>query len=282
VASRTIKRRSILRLTAVALGLTVAGQAAASTYSVRSGDTLSGIADQLGTTVKDLANLNGLRSIDRIFAGQTLQTPGQEAIAVATSADATYVVQKGDNLSKLATRFGTTVAALAKANGLKTRSRIRIGQTLKVPFTAMAVSTRLPARLRMTPARLILMPLFDKWAAAYGVPADLLKAMTWMESGWQNGKVSSTGARGIGQLMPATVAFVSQQLIGTPLDPRRPEDNIRMSARYLRYLLDVHGGSVPSALAAYYQGIRSIRERGLYKDTKTYVSAIINLRPAFR
>ena len=115
----------------------------------------------------------------------------------------------------------------------------------------------------------------------YGVPHDLLKAMTWVESGWQTHKVSSTGAIGIGQLMPDTVDFMNV-VLRTKLDPRVPEHNIRMSARFLRYLLDQNRGRADSALAAYYQGLRSVRERGVFAETRQYVATVLAVRPAFR
>ena len=141
---------------------------------------------------------------------------------------------------------------------------------------------RYPQRLRQSPGRLALVPHFRHWAAANRIPADLLMAMTWLESGWQNGKVSSVGAIGIGQLMPGTVEFVREELIGVPtLDPRVPAENIRMSARYLRWLLARYGGDPRAALAGYYQGPGALDRHGPYPGTVTYVAAVLALRPRF-
>ena len=115
----------------------------------------------------------------------------------------------------------------------------------------------------------------------YGVPRDLLEALTWLESGWQNDVVSSTGAVGIGQLMPATVDLVNDVLLHTSLDPRHADDNIRMSARYLKFLLDRTPDS-STALAAYYQGLASVQRNGVWAPTATYVGAVQALRPHFR
>ena len=71
----------------------------------------------------------------------------------------------------------------------------------------------MPAKLLAHPERLALRPTFVKWAAHYGVPADLLQAMCWVESGWQSGVVSRSGAIGIGQLQPATVDQLTQVLV---------------------------------------------------------------------
>ena len=124
-------------------------------------------------------------------------------------------------------------------------------------------------------------PAFDTWAKAYNVPSDLLKALAWMESGWQNSVVSPVAALGIGQLTPDTVKFVSGDLLKTKLDPKIPEHNIRMSSRFLRYLLDQTGNDPKMALAAYYQGLGSLRRQGPLLVSVAYVNAILALRPQF-
>jgi len=193
----------------------------------------------------------------------------------AAAATGTYQVRWGDTLWGIAARLHVPVPALASANGIRDSNRLTAGQQLKVP-----PPSPLPAKLVADPQRLALRPLFDKWAKAYGVPSDLLQAMAWYESGWQNNKVSSTGARGIGQLMPDTVAL-TQRLIGKRLNPAVPSDNIEMSARFLALLLKETNGKADQALAGYYQGLRSVRAIGMYTDTKQYVAGILNLRRSF-
>jgi LysM repeat protein len=188
-----------------------------------------------------------------------------------------YRVQRGDTLGSIARRHGTTVEALAAANGIRNHNLIRAGATLKLPTTA-----DLPIRLQQSSDRLDLVPHFDRAAAEFGVPADLLKAVAWLESGWQNDRVSPIGARGIGQLMPATVEFVNDRLLaGAHLDPGVPADNIRLAARFLRYLLDRTDGDPARALAAYYQGLRSVREIGPKPHTVVYVADVLALRKKF-
>lgn len=210
-----------------------------------------------------------------------LGSEGLRDHAVATPA--TYTVRPGDTLSGIALQHGTSVAALAAANGLADPDRVRHGTTLTIPAagtaTAGGATADLPARLRESPARQAHIATFDRWAAANGVPADLLKAMTWLESGWQNDVVSSTGAVGIGQLMPDTVDFM-ELLIGADLDPDVVEDNIRMSARYLRWLLD-RFSTTSDALAGYYQGPTSVERQGLLAETETYVADVLALRRRF-
>jgi soluble lytic murein transglycosylase-like protein len=113
------------------------------------------------------------------------------------------------------------------------------------------------------------------------VPADLIEGLGWVESGWQRNVISKTGAKGIGQLMPATVE-VCWKLIGVPLDPMNASDNIRMTARFLRYLLDATGGAITTTLAAYYQGLRAVRHGPILAETLVYVATVTAVRPAFR
>jgi soluble lytic murein transglycosylase-like protein len=214
-----------------------------------------------------------------LLASAGVAATGRASVATTP---ATYVVQRGDSLSSIAAHYGTSVQELARANRIGNRDLIVIGRQLVVPNTAGSGHAPgvLPARLRAHPDRLALRPLFEKWAAHYGVPADLIEALAWIESGWQTGVVSRTGAIGVGQLQPATVDFM-QLLIGMRLDPRSANDNIRMSARFLRYLLDRTGNNVPVSLAAYYQGLRSVTTGSMLPDTKQYVAAVQAVRPSF-
>jgi soluble lytic murein transglycosylase-like protein len=255
--------RTLAALVALALG----GSAA---YTVRPGDTLSGIASRLGTSVGTLAQLNGISDPHRILAGKTLQVPGG---ATAPRGAKVHVVAYGENLSRIAARYGTTAGAVARASGLSDPDRIRAGMRLSIPATS---SFTIPADRRA------LEPHFRAWAQANAIPADLLMATCWLESGWQSGVVSSAGAVGVGQLMPGTTEFVRRHLIGVPsLDPAVPEHNIRMSARYLRFLIQRRGGDVRTALADYYQGPGSVDRNGVYAGTVRYVDAVLALRSRF-
>lgn len=215
------------------------------------------------------------------------------APAAAAAGGSQHVVRPGETLSHVAARYGTSISALASANGLADPDLVIAGTVLTIPTPSpVAVSgggggggggsgggSGLPSRLQASPTRLSYIPIFDHWAAANGIPADLLKAMTWLESGWQNHLVSSTGAVGVGQLMPDTVDHM-QALIGVDLDPTVVDDNIRMSARFLRWLL-ARSPSVEVALAGYYQGAASVSRIGLLDETRTYVANVLALRTRF-
>jgi soluble lytic murein transglycosylase-like protein len=80
--------------------------------------------------------------------------------------------------------------------------------------------------------------------------------------------------------MPGTSSWIAESLVGAPLDPARPADNIQMAAAYLRWLLDRYHGDLATTLAAYYQGHGSING-GWYDDTVAYVTDVLHLRAQF-
>jgi LysM repeat protein len=113
-------------------------------YTVQRGDTLASIARRFGTTVTAIAGANGIANVNRVVAGSTLTIPGVPgtaptgASAGAGGATTTYTVQRGDNLASIARKVGSTVQALALANGLANPNRIIIGSVLTVPAAAAA------------------------------------------------------------------------------------------------------------------------------------------------
>jgi soluble lytic murein transglycosylase-like protein len=115
----------------------------------------------------------------------------------------------------------------------------------------------------------------DRWSAHWGVDPKLSRAVAWMESGFQQDVVSHAGAIGVMQLLPGTWEWLDA-LIGTRT-PRTYDGNVQAGVRYLRWLLEEFDGNVRLALAGYYQGARAVRERGLYEDTKQYVTVILRL-----
>lgn len=94
-------------------------------YTVVSGDTLWSIANRFGTTVDAIKSLNGLTS-DLLLIGQVLKIPSGQGTNIS------YTVVSGDTLWSIARRYGTTVDAIKRLNGL-TGDEIRVGQTLLIP-----------------------------------------------------------------------------------------------------------------------------------------------------
>ncbi|RLK54815.1 LysM peptidoglycan-binding domain-containing protein [Actinokineospora cianjurensis] len=96
------------------------------TYTVRAGDTLSGIAQRHGTTWRELARINGISNPDRIFPGQVLTLTGP-------SAGRFHTVRTGDTLSGIAQQYGTTWRDLARINAIHDPDRIFPGQVIRLP-----------------------------------------------------------------------------------------------------------------------------------------------------
>lgn len=85
------------------------------THRVRRGETLSRIASRYGTTAQVLQQLNGLARPDHLRVGQSLEVPSGP---VSSEAQATHVVRRGETLAAIASRYGTTVRAIQRANRL--------------------------------------------------------------------------------------------------------------------------------------------------------------------
>jgi len=99
-------------------------------YTVQRGDSLWSIANQYGTTVNAIKNLNGLTS-NTLHIGQVLQIPTTASSSPGTT---TYTVKSGDSLWTISRQYNTTVAELRRLNNL-TRDVLQIGQQLKVPVS---------------------------------------------------------------------------------------------------------------------------------------------------
>ena len=153
-----IRAGQVLRLVETAPAAQPSTPAATTgSYTVRSGDTVSSIAQRHGTTVAAVVSANGLDARAFIRAGQTLTIPGTTSSAAPAPAPAapaagSYTVRSGDTVSSIAQRHGTTVAAVVSANGLDARAFIRAGQTLTIPGAAATAPTTAPAPAPAAPA----------------------------------------------------------------------------------------------------------------------------------
>ncbi|MBC7251163.1 MAG: LysM peptidoglycan-binding domain-containing protein [Anaerolineae bacterium] len=99
-------------------------------HVVKWGETLSMIARHYGTTVASIVQANNLRDPNHIYAGQRLIIPTETCTLPGGTY---YTVQRGDNLTLIAARFGTTVSAIVQANNLYNPSFIYAGQVLFIP-----------------------------------------------------------------------------------------------------------------------------------------------------
>ena len=133
-------------------------------YKVKSGDTLTGVAQRYNIGLGDLAAANNLKTNSNLILGRTITIPANGTVSASTtasnassisnsnkgssSAEATssstasgkklgntesYKVKSGDGLIALARQFGISVEDLAATNDLATNAQLQRGQTIKVP-----------------------------------------------------------------------------------------------------------------------------------------------------
>ncbi|HEX2194680.1 MAG TPA: lytic transglycosylase domain-containing protein, partial [Candidatus Limnocylindria bacterium] len=114
------------------------------------------------------------------------------------------------------------------------------------------------------------------------VPAAFALAVAWQESGWQTRVVSSAGAIGVMQMLPATGEWVGSTMLGRRVNLWDAADNVTAGVRLLRHYLDRYGGSRPLALAAYYQGQAAADRYGIFAISRPYIDSIQRLTLIFR
>jgi peptidoglycan hydrolase-like protein with peptidoglycan-binding domain len=151
------------------------------------------------------------------------------------------------------------------------------GERTLAAFTQHAPQAVHPVLVRaITPATTV-RALLDRWAARYDVDKKLVRAVAWMESGYQTNLTSAAGAWGVMQILPGTWRYVETILIGRKV-PRTTSGNIRVGVVYLRQLLREFGGDERKALAGWYQGPASVRKNGVLRETKVFVATVLALR----
>jgi LysM repeat protein len=108
-----------------------------STYTIRSGDTVSAIAARYGLRTADVLAANGLGTRSLIFPGQVLRLTGT---APSSSGSGSYTIVRGDTISGIAQRHGLTTAGLLAANGLTRTSIIYPGQKITLSGSSIAIT----------------------------------------------------------------------------------------------------------------------------------------------
>ncbi len=309
--------RSLLAVTPIVLLVAAVPANAAVSHTVQPGETLWSIAAANNLTTRTVAAFNGVPETSNVVLGSSINVPttvegasalqaaGVQLAGVAPQAAAptaaaasqgapavlgSYVVRAGDTLSGLAANAGVATAQMAAANGLDPTAPLLTGTVLKLPSGAPAparASEPLPTQRVVpaagpepTPTRLGAADI-QSVASQHGVSPSLAAAIAWQESGFNNGMVSSANARGVMQVMPGTWSYVEQNLAGRSLDTNSATDNVHAGVLYLGHLLKETGGDESAAIAGYYQGLGSVRSRGMFDDTQKYVANVQALRSRF-
>jgi soluble lytic murein transglycosylase-like protein len=291
-----MKAARIAALSVLAATAACAPASASVPHTVQQGETLSGIAAANGLSTSALAAANGLGPDANVILGNTIQVPaaGETGTAAAPAAPGGaapppmggYTVQPGETLTGIAARSGVSANELAWMNGLDPAGPLLSGTALKLPAGAPAATTTsgppqaVPQAAPYPTAGRTSSSEIGQIAAQHGVSGSLASAIAWQESGFNNGMVSSANARGVMQVMPGTWDWVEQNLAG-PLDPTSTQDNVKAGSLYLGQLLKDTGGDERMAVAAYYQGLSSVKAVGVLPETQRYVDNVMALRSRF-
>lgn len=151
------------------------------------------------------------------------------------------------------------------------RLYMREGKTVRQPSS----DSSSPAKSKMDPSD----PLISHMARRHGLDQSLVRAVIKVESDFNPMAISSKGARGLMQLMPATAKDLGVR------DSFDPVENVEGGVRYLRMLLDFFDGDLPLALAAYNAGKETVIQYGgipPYQETREYVSKVLYYYDLFR
>lgn len=104
-------------------------------YTIRQGDTLSEIANQYGTTVQELVDINQLANPNLIYPGQTLRIATNSTVngsETRGTGSITYTVQRGNTLSQIANAYGVSVNHIVEINNIQNPNLIYPGEKLRI------------------------------------------------------------------------------------------------------------------------------------------------------
>jgi LysM repeat protein len=219
-----------------------------------------------------------------------------------------YVVRRGDTAIGLAVRFHAWTDELLALNHLTYRSRLEVGQHLRIPVVPAELRDEKPPkpkhhkhkhhkhrhhkhkhhkhrhhkhkhhkhRHHRDPSRAHVAHVIARTAQRYGVDPELALAVSWQEAGWQMHHVSGAGAIGAMQVLPTTGTWMSLY-VGRRLHLHRLHDNAAAGVMLLRVL---RGQTITlrRQIGAYYQGLGAVRAYGLYPETRHYVENVLAIK----
>ena len=219
--------------------------ASSGSYTIKAGDTLSGIAARNSVRLSDVLSANRLTMSSIIYPGQKLVIPGASTIAPAsTKPAATTPLVPSTFLG-----FSYPAAVVSSANQNK----------------ALLNASPVPSRAQMK-------SIVADTARRMGVDASLALAFAYQESGFDQRAVSPANAIGTMQVIPSSGQWASD-LVGRKLNLLDPYDNATAGVAIIRQLVRT-SPDLDNAIAGYYQGQYSVSQNGMFEDTKGYVAAI--------
>jgi hypothetical protein len=209
-----------------------------------------------------------------------------------------YRVRWGDTLVRIAASHSSSSGTLAQVNAIRNRNLIIAGQSLCIPYRAgnLAVNTNAwrgasgGAMLSNGTVRWYdysalqwstrpqVATLLRHAAAHFGLPANLVLAIAWQESGWYQHVIAWDGGIGVMQLMPYTAQSINAST-GIRRNPYVLMDNIYLGVTYLSWLWHSFHGNLARTISGYNEGGWSVIHRGIFNWR--YVNSVLALKRRF-
>ena len=230
-----------------------------------------------------------------LFPGLLLMLHGQPDAYAANQetngACTWYNIRSGDTLNYIARTYRTTSGALARVNHIANINIIFVGQHLCVTNKTQHLTSKVNHGLLANGAvrwyaynaldyssQDQVARLLRNSAARYRLPANLMMAIAWQESGWRQHVIAYDGGIGIMQLMPYTAMGLNVQT-RIRRDPYKLADNIELGATYLRSLWQGLHGNLSEIISAYNEGGWNVVHRGIFNWR--YVNSVLALMRRF-
>ncbi|MCU1520617.1 MAG: lytic transglycosylase [Arthrobacter sp.] len=223
---------------------------ASGSYTIKAGDTLSGIAARNGVKLADILSANRLTMSTVVYPGQKLVLAGGSSIAPASS--------------QTPAPAPATVTPLVPSTFL--------GFTYPAAVVSSANQNKALLNAAPVPSREQMKSIVADTARRMGVDVSLALAFALQESGFDQRAVSPANAIGTMQVIPSSGEWASD-LVGRQLNLLDPYDNATAGVAIIRQLVR-SSSDLDNAIAGYYQGQYSVSTNGMFEDTKQYVASI--------
>jgi hypothetical protein len=204
-----------------------------------------------------------------------------------------YKVRWNDTLTSIARSHSSNIRMLARVNNIRNINLIFVGQKICIPYRAGSSASTTASGGGLQANGVVLWydysalqwstrpqvaALLRKAAAHYGLPAKLLLAIAWQESGWYQHVIARDGGIGVMQLMPYTAMSINAGT-GIRRNPYLLSDNIYLGATYLYWLWHNFHGNLVKTISAYNEGGWAVIHRGIFNWR--YVNNVLALMRRF-
>ncbi len=206
-----------------------------------------------------------------------------------------YTVRWGDTLSRIAGSYRSNIWTLAQVNYIKNMNLIFVGQRLCIPYSLNGRNPGNPggssgltangsvrwydySSLQWSTQGQVA-SLLRRAAATYGLPANLVLAIAWQESGWTQHVIAKDGGIGVMQLMPYTAQDINNAT-RVRRDPYHLWDNILLGVIYLRWQWNTFHGNLAQVISSYNEGGWAVIHRGIFNWP--YVNSVLYLMRVLR